>query len=123
MNKVLIFAAVAEAITGLALVFVPGLVAGLLLGSDLAGSGLLVARVAGIALIALAIACWPGPASLGMLAYGLIVTLYLGWLGATKAATGPLLWPAVLLHAVLAGLLLNNVRKEMKSSPGENPSR
>jgi hypothetical protein len=113
MNRVLFFAAVGEAITGLLLVFVPGLVADLLLGTGIAASGLLVARVAGIALIALAIACWPGPASLGMLAYGLLVTLYLGWLGATQVATGPLLWPAVLLHAVLAILLVRKVRSDL----------
>ena len=114
MNKVLIFAAVGEAITGLMLVLVPGLVAGLLLGTDLTGSGLLVARVAGISLIALSVACWPGPASLGMLAYGLLVTLYLGWLGVTQVATGPLLWPAVLLHAVLAALLVDKFTKDMR---------
>ena len=119
MNKVLIFASVGEAVMGLLLVFVPGLVAGLLLGPELAGTGILVARVAGIALIALAVACWPGAASLGMLVYGLLMTLYLGWLGIMKGATGPLLWPAVFLHAVLEALLLINVRKEMTSLSGE----
>jgi hypothetical protein len=114
MNKVLMFAAAGEAITGLLLCVAPALVVRLLLGTELSGSGLPVARVAGIALVALSVACWPGPASLGMLTYGLLVTLYLGLLGATHA-TGPLLWPAVVVHGVLASLLMVKVRKEMKS--------
>jgi hypothetical protein len=62
MKKVLNFAAVAEAATGLALLIVPSLVGQLLLGEGLTGVAIPVARVAGIALIALGIACWPGPA-------------------------------------------------------------
>ncbi len=69
MKKVLIFAAVAEAATGLALLIVPSLVGQLLLGEELTGVAIPVARVAGIALIALGIACWPGPPLVGMLTY------------------------------------------------------
>jgi hypothetical protein len=65
MKNVLIFAAVAEAATGLALLVVPLLVGQLLLGQDLTGAAMPVARVAGIALIALGIACWPGPPLVG----------------------------------------------------------
>lgn len=65
-----------------------------------------VARVLGSALLALALACWPGTPRLGMLAYGLAVAVYLGWLGWTGAAGGLLLWPAVLLHLGLALLLV-----------------
>ena len=53
MKWVLIFAAVAEAGTGLALLVVPSLVGRLLLGEELTGIAIPVARVAGIALIAL----------------------------------------------------------------------
>lgn len=105
MDRVLAFAAFGEAVTGLILFIAPSLAAHLLLGTDVTGSGVIVARVAGIALIGLAIACWPGPATLGMLSYSLLVTLYLGWLGATGTATGVLLWPAVVLHAGLTVLL------------------
>jgi hypothetical protein len=73
MKLVLIFAAIAEAATGSALLVVPSLVVELLL--QLAGIAIAVARVAGIALIALAIACWPGcPPLVGMLTYGVLVT-------------------------------------------------
>jgi hypothetical protein len=53
---VLIFAAVGEAGTGLALLIVPSLVGRLLLGEELTGIAIPVARVAGIALIALGVA-------------------------------------------------------------------
>ena len=81
MKNVLIFAAVAEAATGLALLIVPSLVGQLLLGEDLTGVAIPVARVTGIALIALGIACWPGPPLVGMLTYSAVVTLYLAYLG------------------------------------------
>ena len=105
MKKVLIFAAVSEVVTGLALLIVPSLVGQLLLGEELTGVAIPVARVAGIALIALGIACWPGPPLVGMLTYSAIVTLYLAYLGFAGGLTGVLLWPAVALHVVLSILL------------------
>ena len=101
MKKVLIFAAVAEAATGLALLIVPSLVGQLLLGEELTGVAIPVARVAGIALIALGIACWPGPPLVGMLIYSAVVTLYLAYLGFAGGLAGVFLWPAVALHLVL----------------------
>ena len=95
MKKVLIFAAVAEAATGLALLIVPSLVGQLLLGEELTGVAIPVARVAGIALIALGIACWPGPPLVGMLIYSAAVTLYLAYLGFAGGFAGVFLWPAV----------------------------
>ena len=102
---VLIFAAVGEAATGLALLIVPALVGRLLLGEELTGIAIPVARVAGIALVALGLACWPANPRIGMLAYGAAVTLYLAYLGLTGSSTGLLLWPAVVLHAILTVLL------------------
>ena len=69
------------------------------------GVAIPVARVAGIALIALGIACWPGPPLVGMLTYSAAVTLYLAYLGFAGGFAGVLLWPAVALHAVLSILL------------------
>ena len=105
MKKALVFAAAAETLTGLALAVAPSLVGWLLLGQELAGVAAAVARVAGIALIGLGVACWPGPPILGMLIYSASVAFYLGYLGATGAATGFLLWPAVAVHVVLTALL------------------
>jgi hypothetical protein len=102
MKKVLIFAAVGEAATGLALLIVPSLVGQLLLGEELTGVAIPVARVAGIALIALGIACWPGPPLVGMLIYSTVVTLLLAYFGFAGGLTDVFLWPAVVLHAVLS---------------------
>ena len=99
------FAAVGEAATGLALLVVPSLVGRLLLGEELTGIAIPVARVAGIALIALGVACWPGPPLVGMLTYSAAVTLYLAYVGFAGGLTGILLWPAVVLHAILTALL------------------
>ena len=105
MKKVLIFAAVAEALTGLALLVVPSMVGQLLLGQQLAGVALPIARVTGIALIALGIACWPATPLVGMLFYSSIVMLYLGYVALAGEFVGVLLWPAIVLHATLSILL------------------
>jgi hypothetical protein len=104
MNKPLAFAAIAEAATGVALLCTPALVARLLLGGELSGVAFAIARVTGMALIALGLACWPGKeptlaASCGMTTYNLLVTLYLVYLGIRGEWVGPLLWPAVVVHS------------------------
>ena len=105
MKTALLLAAIGEAATGVALLIVPTLVGQLLLGEPLTGVAIPVARVAGIALIGLGIACWPGPPLIGMLTYSAAVTLYLAYLGLAGGFGGVLLWPAVVLHLVLATLL------------------
>ncbi len=105
MKQALFFAAVGEAATGLALLIVPSIVVRLLLGAEPAGQAIPIARVAGIAIMALGFACWPGPPLLGMLIYGSLVTLYFLYLGIRGDWVGPLLWPALMLHAVLTFLL------------------
>jgi hypothetical protein len=106
MKKLLAVAAVAEAATGVGLIVVPSLVGRLLLGAELTGVSIPVARVTGIALLALGVCCWPGSTALcGMLTYGVLVTLYLAYLGVIVNWVGPLLWPAVAFHAVLTLLL------------------
>jgi hypothetical protein len=106
MKRVLIFAAVGEAATGLALLMVPSLIGRLLLGEELTGIAIPVARVAGIALIGLGVACWPGTPLVGMLTYSAAVTLYLAYLGFAGGLSGILLWPAVVLHVILTALLI-----------------
>jgi hypothetical protein len=84
---------------------VPSLVGRLLLGEELTGVAIPVARVTGIALIALGVACWPGSPLVGMLTYSAAITLYLAYVGLVGGLTGILLWPAVVLHAILTALL------------------
>ena len=60
----------------------------------------------GIALIALAVACWPGRTPLcGMLTYNAGVMLFLGCVAFTGRFDGILLWPAVVLHLILTAFL------------------
>jgi len=104
MKHALTFAAIAEVLTGLALLLAPVSVGQLLLGEGLTGVAVPVARVAGMGLIGLGVACWPGSPLLGMLIYSAMITLYLAVLG-VSGLSGVLLWPAVVVHLVLLMLL------------------
>ena len=112
MKELLTFAAISEGSLGLILLVYPPIVIRLLFNSEIAGAGVLMSRVAGISLIALGVACWPGRdvlrAFLGMLTYGLLVMSYLVYLG-VNCGVGILLWPAVALHAGLSVLLVFGV--------------
>jgi hypothetical protein len=113
MNKVLVLAAAGEAAMGLALLVYPQIVVRLLFGAEISGAGVVISRIAGISLIALGLACWPGNdgnsglagALRGMLCYSLLVTLFLVYLGVGGVRVGSLLWPAVALHVILTFLL------------------
>lgn len=111
-RPVLKIAAVLEIATGLALLLAPALVAQWLLGESPTGIALVVGRVAGIALIGLGVASWPGPALLGMLVYSTGVMAYLAYLGFAGPA-GMLLWPAVILHIVLSAFLALDLRNSL----------
>jgi hypothetical protein len=109
LAKIMAFSAIAEFATGLALIASPAMVIKILLATEVSSP---VGRVAGIALVALGLACWPGKdgvsnaALRGLLTYNLLVAAYLAFLGLGEHLGGPLLWPAVALHAAVAGALL-----------------
>jgi hypothetical protein len=105
MKRVLVVAAVGEIATGVALLIAPSLVGQLLFGAEPTGIAVTAERVTGIALIALGVACWPGTPLIGMLTYSAAVTLYLAYVGFMGGVTGILLWPAVVLHAILTVFL------------------
>ena len=106
MKRVLAIAAVLEVATGMALLILPSLVGRLLFGEEFTGIVIPVARVLGIALIALGVGCLPGSTALcGMLTYSALVTLYLLYLAIRGEWVGPLLWPVVALHGILTVLL------------------
>lgn len=109
MKRILAFASASEALTGIALLALPSAVARLLFGLDLVGAGVAAARVAGIALVALGVACWPmhgsRGAALGMLIYTLLVAVYFAAIGARGEMIGVLLWPVAVYHALLAAVL------------------
>lgn len=104
-----------EAVTGIALIAAPELVARLLLGAELSVSGVAVARIAGCGLLALGLACWPGggdasPAAVrALFVYNLLAGIYLGYLRVGGGFVSYLLWPACVLHLVLGILLAREV--------------
>jgi hypothetical protein len=110
MNRLLRVAAVLEAATGVALVAVPSLVARLLFGVEISGLAVVLARIAGIGLLSLGLACWPSreptrPASIAMLTYNLLVAAYLLSVGILGEWVGVLLWPVTVLHAGMSMFL------------------
>ena len=110
-QRVLAISCGIEAATGLLLLVAPAVVAKLLLGSDIEGAAIIIGNIAGVALISLAIACWPrvetrGDGSyLAMLVYNSLVGLLLAETGATGTISGILMWPAVVVHLILAVLI------------------
>jgi len=118
-KNVLALSAVAEAGTGLLLLAWPPIVVRLLFGGEISGAGFIMSRIAGIALIGLGVACWPGSAFFqplnGMLTYSTMAMLYLLVVGVRGEGVGPLLWPAVAAHAILVILLFRIRLKEGKS--------
>jgi len=106
MKQSLTLAAVIEVATGVALLIVPSFVGRLLFGEEFTGIVISVARVLGIALLALGASCWPGSTALcGMLTYSALATVYLLYLAIRAEWVGPLLWPVVVIHALLTALL------------------
>jgi hypothetical protein len=92
MKKILVLAALAEAGTGVILLVSPSIVVRLLLAAEIGGAGVIMSRLAGIALIGLGVACWPGTdtrrAFYGMLNYSALAMLYLIYIGVRGNAVG-----------------------------------
>jgi hypothetical protein len=115
MKKLLILTAIIECLTGLVALVYPPILIRLLFGSEIAGAGVLISRIAGISLISLGVACWPDGnilrAFFGMITYNPLVALFLVWVGINDGG-GILLWPVVVIHAGFAVLLVWAWRKE-----------
>jgi hypothetical protein len=112
-QQLLIVTAFAETATGVMLLVTPQLVIAFLLGASLdVPAALVVARIAGAALLSLGCACWlarnagPNRAVPGlvaaMLLYNGVAVAVLANAGAGARLVGVLTWPAIALHAALA---------------------
>ena len=78
MKRLLRLTAIIEAPTGLALMVVPSVVVRLLLGAEISGASIPLGRVAGVALLALGVACWLAQHDeQSRAARGLVVTILL----------------------------------------------
>jgi hypothetical protein len=110
-RRLVTMSAAIETATGLALIAAPGLVTRLLLGAGLSDNGIAVARLTGIALLCLGLACWPSgdvavvPTVRALFTYNLLAALYLGYLRVGGGFVSHLLLPACFVHALLASLL------------------
>ena len=109
MKLLLSITAIVEAAAGLTLLLIPTVAASMLLGTPLdTPGGLVTARIAGTALIALAVACWQarngerGSPSTGVveaiLFYNFAATMVLVYAGTRLELRSRLLWPAIVLH-------------------------
>jgi len=109
----LILTALAEAATGVAMVAAPVALVSLLLGASLDSSGAVtIARVTGVAMISLGLACWlareeggtrTGRALIAaMLLYNVAVAAILIHGRLALGLDGIALWPAALAHVALA---------------------
>jgi hypothetical protein len=97
----------------------PALVVRLLFASALEGTGVIVARIAGIELVCMALACGvgarigePGAILVGMVAYNLLVGAYLVFVGLEVSTVAPLLWPVAIVHFVFAAFLVGASRHQ-----------
>jgi hypothetical protein len=109
-RMLVIISALIELVTGLTVIALPDVAAKALLAAPIDPAGAAFIRLAGIALISLAVMGWSGrdgrPAFLGFLAYNALAAVYLVFLGLSFAITGAVLWPAAAVHAVLTVLMV-----------------
>ncbi len=126
-RNVIAFSALVEMAGSLGLLALPALVVELLLGTKPPPAGVPVVRVAGILMLALAVAAWPArpparsaAAFRGLLLYNALFAAYFAFLGAVRHVGGPLLWPAVGFHAAIALMLLWTSRTQARggTTPG-----
>ena len=121
MRKLLATTAVLEAAAGLGLLALPSAVASLMLGSALdAPAAVAVARIAGVALLALGGACWlarhdeRGPSARGllvaMLPYNAGVIAVLVYEAVGVGMAGVALWPTVVVHAGMGMWCITRLR-------------
>jgi hypothetical protein len=119
----LIVTAFGEAGIGLLLLVLPSVPLALLLGIKGASrESILVARLLGAALLAIGIGCWlgrrdtlgPSQRALitGALVYDGAIAMLLAYAGISSNSSGIALWPAVMLHVVLAVWCLVSLRSK-----------
>ena len=130
MKLLLIIAAVIEAVAGLSLLLIPMVAVATLLGTPLGTpTGLVAARVAGAALVALAIACWQarngerGNSATGVIEamsfYNFAAAMVLVYAGIRLDLRSALLWPAIVLHLGLGAwcvMTLSFTRRKISKS-------
>jgi hypothetical protein len=113
LKSLLIITAVFEVLTGTALLASPSRAGWSLTRRAIdSAAGIIIARLAGAALLAIGVACWlarehgqtlAGQALVsGLLVYNLAAAAVLGFAGISSAGNGAAIWPGTAAHAGLA---------------------
>jgi hypothetical protein len=114
--------AVLEAAIGLALIAAPSVPIWLLLGTSLdTPTAMMIARLAGVALVSLGAMCWfasrgeKGSMLSGLMAamlfYNIGAAAILAYAGIGLGLSGPGLWPTLLVHLLLAAVCIASLAR------------
>jgi hypothetical protein len=113
---VVMTAAWLEIVVGVTAITALGLMCRLLFAAEPNGVAIPLGRLAGVALLAVGIACLPSRSAescrnavLGLFVYNFGTAALLAWVGIATTFRGALLWPGVLLHVVIAVALLTQL--------------
>ncbi len=121
-RAVAMMAAWVEIIVGVSFILALDTQSNFVFGAPAEGAGAGFARFSGVALIALGIALMPSNragalyfATRGLLIFNIFATIFFASVGVATTFRGVLLWPVVILHAILAIALAVSLRS--KTSP------
>jgi hypothetical protein len=122
LKSLLTITAIIEVATGLALVMAPSLVASSLLGTTLLDpTASIIAKLAGVALLTIGLACWLSRKEAQstimaktMLGYNFFAISLLVYSALVEQVSGQGLWPAVLLHVILLVWCFSCLKKHAK---------
>ncbi len=102
-----------EMLTGIAMLFAPSSIVGLLLGDGLGPTGVAAVRVLAVGLLSVGIAGWQSQGQdvrlaprAGLCVYNVGAATVLAILGTTGGMNGNLLWPVAVLHALIGAMML-----------------
>lgn len=112
-RSVIIAVAIFEIAVGVCFIVVPNVLCRLLFATALEGFSVVAARGVGVVLLGLGVACLPSKlevsrrgAVLGLLVLSVGAAILFAWLAVTTPFRGVLLWPYVIVNAVIAAVLL-----------------
>ena len=113
---VVMAASLLEIVVGITFITVPYIPCRLLFAATPESLAIPLARFAGVGLLGLGIACLPSKrvepnrgAVLGLLAFNVGAAIFRAWVAFATSFRGFLLWPAAVLHAVIAAALFSAV--------------
>ena len=117
-RTVLAVAAWVEILVGCSFILVPETQSQFVFGVTVEGAGIHFARFSGVALIGLGIACLPSKFSdsnsvavRSLFLFNIAATIFFALVGVAATSRGVLLWPVVILHAVIAAALAPSLQR------------